>query len=104
MRIVGMILLAALSSAAGCTRGPAPPVGTVNLSLEDGRISAAVRTALLNDPALGLRPIAVEARTGVVVLSGAVRTAGEAERAQQLARDVPGVREVRSSLRIEPEA
>ncbi len=86
----------------GCTRGPAPPAGRLGISLEDGRISAAVRTALLNDPELGLRAIAVEVRRGTVALSGVVRSTDEAERAERLVRAVDGVREVQSSLRIAP--
>jgi hyperosmotically inducible protein len=72
------------------------------VTLEDGRLSAAVRTALLNDPQLGLRRIAVEARLGVITLSGAVRTSEEVQRAEKLARSVAGVRDVQSALRIEP--
>jgi osmotically-inducible protein OsmY len=72
------------------------------VTLEDGRISAAVRTVLLNDPELGLRRITVEVRMGVVTLSGAVRTLEEVQRAERLARSVAGVRELKSVLRIEP--
>ena len=57
---------------AGCARGAPAPRGTVGVTLEDGRLSAAVRTALLNDPQLGLRKIAVETRLGVVTLTGSV--------------------------------
>lgn len=77
-------------------------MGKVGISLEDGRISAAARSALLNDPELGLRAIAVAAQQGVLTLSGAVRSAGEAERALQIVRQVDGVRQVHSELRIEP--
>ena len=86
----------------GCARGAAPPLGTVGVTLEDGRLSAAVRTALLNDPQLGLRKIAVETRLGVVTLTGSVSTQEEVERAQRLAASVAGVREVQSSLKIQP--
>ena len=72
------------------------------MTLEDGRLSAAVRTVLLNDPQLGLRKIAVETRLGVVTLTGSVSTQEEVERAQRLAASVAGVREVQSSLKIQP--
>ena len=86
----------------GCAHGAAPPLATVGVTLEDGRLSAAVRTALLNDPQLGLRKIAVETRLGVVTLTGSVSTQEEVERAQRLAASVAGVREVQSSLKIQP--
>ena len=102
MRRRGLLVLAILIGITGCTRGAPPPRGTVGVTLEDGRISAAVRTVLLNDPELGLRRIAVEARMGVVTLSGVVRTLEEVQRAERLARSVAGVRELKSVLRIEP--
>jgi hypothetical protein len=87
---------------AGCAARPDAPVGKVDVSLEDGRILAAIRTALLNDSDLGVRGIAVESRGGVVSLSGCVRTPAEAERAQTLAEGVEGVQEVKSALRVDP--
>lgn len=68
------MVVALLIGLSGCASGAAPPRGTVGVTLEDGRLSAAVRTALLNDPQLGLRKIAVETRLGVVTLTGSVST------------------------------
>ena len=98
-RALAIVILIGLS---GCARGAAPPRGTVGITLEDGRLSAAVRTALLNDPQLGLRKIAVETRLGVVTLTGSVSSQDEAQRAQRLAASVVGVRDVQSSLKIQP--
>ncbi len=102
MRVISSLVLASLGSLVACSRGPSAPIGTIDVSLEDGRISAAVRTALLNERDLGVREIAVESRRGVVTLSGTVRSADEAQRAETLAREVKGVREVKSALRVEP--
>jgi osmotically-inducible protein OsmY len=85
-----------------CARGPAAPVGKLGLSLEDGRLSAAARSALLNDPELGVRAIAIAVQQGVVTLSGSVRSAREVERALELVRQVDGVKDARSELRIAP--
>ena len=49
MRRPGLLVIAILIGAISCARGAAPPRGTVGVTLEDGRISAAVRTVLLND-------------------------------------------------------
>jgi hypothetical protein len=79
------------------------PIGRLEISLEDARLSAAVRTALMNDRELGRRRISIDARDGVVILSGTVGSVYEAERAVTLARSCHGVRDVKSSLRALPE-
>jgi osmotically-inducible protein OsmY len=76
-------------------------LGSVKLSLSDARIAAAVRSALLADPDLGLRDIAVDVDRGVVSLSGNVRTPEEAQRATQVVEAVALVREVKSTLKVE---
>jgi osmotically-inducible protein OsmY len=102
MRVLAVLALAALFGAAACARGPRPPLGTVGISLDDGRIAAAVRSALLNDRDLGLREVAVEVERGVVSLAGEVWTADEAERALTIVREIRGVAGVKSSLKIRP--
>lgn len=85
-----------VSCTVGCAGSLPPP--KLDVSLEDARVSAAVHTALLNDPDLGLRGIAIESRRGVVTLAGTVRSPEEAARAVALARAVSGVRDVQSTL------
>jgi hyperosmotically inducible protein len=102
MLLLGVLLLGMPGVITSCARGPRPPAGTIDLSLEDARLLAAVRTTILNDSELGLRPISIDVRARVVTLSGTVRTPDEVKRAQQLVREVEGVRDVRSELRIEP--
>jgi hyperosmotically inducible protein len=77
-------------------------MGSVGISLDDGRIAAAVRTALVNERDLGLRDIAVDVRQGVVFLSGEVRTLEEAQHAATVVRGVQGVRDLTSSLSVKP--
>jgi len=102
MRVLAVMALAALLGVAACARGPGPPLGTVGISLDDGRIAAAVRSALLSDRDLSLRDIAVEVQRGVVSLAGEVRTADEAERALTIVRAVRGVGDVKSTLKVVP--
>ena len=102
MRRLGVVTLVLLCASTACARGPAARAGTIGISLDDGRIAAAVRTALLNDRELGVREIAVDVRQGVVSLSGQVRTTDEAQRAATVARGVPGVRDLTSSLSVVP--
>ena len=100
MRPLAVITLTALCAVPACARGPGPPLGTVGISLDDARIAAAVRSALLADPDLGLRDIAVDVDRGVVSLSGVVRTADEVQRATTVAQRTAGVRHVKSDLKV----
>lgn len=82
----------------GGSLGP-PPV--VRQSLDDAQLLTGVKSALLNDPQLGGQAIDITVSQGIVSLSGTVRSADDATRAQQLARQVSGVKDVRSKLRIQ---
>jgi len=93
-------LVTVLGVASSCAHGAAPPVGTVGITLDDARVAAAVRSALLADPDLGLRAIAVDVDRGVVSLSGVVRTEEEAARAATVSGRAAGVREVKSGLKV----
>jgi len=57
-------------------------------------------TAIVNDPEIGTRPIDVRVSRGVVRLSGRVRSQAEVARAIALARAVPGVTGVDSTIRV----
>ena len=76
---------------------------TVGETIDDTTIATRVKTAMLNDPAVGGLAIDVGAFQGVVTLSGRVRS--EAERAQAigLARRVSGVTDVKDALQVIPE-
>ena len=100
MRALAVIILTALGAVPACAHGAAPPIGTVGISLDDARVAAAVRSALLADADLGLRDIAVDVDRGVVSLSGVVRTADEVQRAATVAQRVTGVRDVKSALKV----
>ena len=93
-------LIVALGTLSACAHGAAPPVGTVGISLDDARVAAAVRSALLADADLGLRAITVDVDRGVVSLSGVVRTEEEIQRAATVAGRAAGVREVKSGLKV----
>jgi len=70
------------------------------IEVESARTAAQVMTALVNDPEIGARPIAVQVTRGVVRLSGRVRSQAEVARAIALARAVPGVTRVDASIRV----
>jgi hyperosmotically inducible protein len=68
-------------------------------AVDDATITARVKTALLNDPNVGALKIDVSTTAGIVAISGVVRSRTEEQRAITLARQVPGVKDVRSDLR-----
>ena len=96
--VVGVSFGAAYCSAA------TKPVGRIGISIDDARLAAAVRTAIVNDPALGLRDLVIEARGGTITLTGEVSSDEEVHRARALAEKTAGVSEVKSALRVAPDS
>jgi osmotically-inducible protein OsmY len=76
---------------------------TVGETIDDTTITTRVKTAMLNDPAVGGLRIDVDTFKGVVTLSGRVKSAAEKQQAVTLARRVSGVTEVKDSLQVIPE-
>jgi osmotically-inducible protein OsmY len=75
---------------------------TVGDTIDDATITGRVKTALLNDPDVAGLKIDVDTFKGVVTLSGAVETQAEANKAMQIARQTPGVSDVKSTLQVNP--
>lgn len=90
--------LAACALAGGCAAAIDPA------AIADAQTAARVKTALVNDPEVGGRAIEVRVAGGVATLFGRVQTMREAVRAQEIARSVEGVVEVRANLRVGVEA
>lgn len=98
MRIRGFTAAVSLLAvlAAGCrTAAVLDPA-----AIGDAQTAARVKTALVNDPDLGVRAIEVTVAGGVARLSGRVRSQVELDRAVALTRAVPGVSRVESALRL----
>lgn len=66
--------------------------------LRDSVITARVKAALVKDPGVRALEVSVKTDHGIVLLSGFVDNEGQAQRAQELATAVPGVKSVKSSL------
>jgi len=66
------------------------------------RITATIKAKLVKDPALSALRISVNTTDGVVTLSGSVDSADQIEQAKQLALQTEGVREVKSTLQVDP--
>ena len=93
-----MTLLAALVAVplvAGCGK-------TIGETIDDTTITTRVKTAMLNDPAVGGLGIDVDTYKGVVTLSGRVKSQTERDQAMALARKVDGVTDVKDALQVIP--
>ena len=75
---------------------------TVGETIDDATITTRVKTAYINDPVIGGLRIDVDTFKGVVTLSGRVKTKTEEAKAIEIARSIGGVRDVKSTLQIEP--
>ena len=93
--LLAIVLIAPLA-AAGCGK-------TVGETIDDTTITTRVKTAMLNDPAVGGLRIDVDTFKGVVTLSGRVKTQTEKDQAIALARRIDGVVEVKDALQVIPD-
>jgi hyperosmotically inducible protein len=93
--VVAACLLAAVL--VGCGK-------TVGETIDDATITTRVKTALLNDPAVAGLKIDVDTFQGLVTLSGRVESRDEESKAVAIARRTPGVRDVKSTLQVNPAA
>ena len=94
-RTTALALLVAASIGAACGK-------TVGEAIDDTTITTRVKTAMLNDPAVGGMRIDVDTYKGVVTLSGRVKTEAERQQAIELARRTGGVVEVKDALQVIP--
>jgi len=92
--LIALALLVPLTAACGKTVGE---------TIDDTTITTRVKTAMLNDPAVGGLSIDVDTFKGVVTLSGRVKTQAERNQAITLARRTTGVVEVKDALQVVPE-
>lgn len=75
---------------------------TVGDTIDDATITGRVKTSMLNDPAVSGLKIDVDTFKGVVTLSGAVKSQAEADKAVAIAKQTPGVADVKSTLQVNP--
>jgi hyperosmotically inducible protein len=91
--IAAVILLAV--ALGGCGK-------SISETIDDGTVTARVKTAFINDPVVGAARIDVDTFNGVVTLSGRVKSKDEETKAIELARRIRGVTDVKSTLQIQP--
>ena len=101
-RLVFLPLLAALLLVA-CNKGAPPAADKSADATADTRTTAAIKLKLAAEPELSALQISVDTTAGLVTLAGKVKSAELAERAVAVAGSVDGVREVKSTLQVNPE-
>ncbi len=74
--------------------------GSAKNVVADTVITTKIKADLVRDPDLKAMDVHVETVDGVVMLSGFVPSQTEAQKAEQLARSVEGVKEVKSALKV----
>jgi osmotically-inducible protein OsmY len=84
---------------AGCVNST-PKQESTGQYLDNSVITANVKAGLLSDPYVKSFPITVNTYKGVVQLSGFVHSRAQANRAERIAGNVPGVRSVENDLII----
>ena len=92
--VLALLLVVPLTAACGKTVGE---------TIDDTTTTTRVKTAMLNDPAVGGLRIDVDTYKGVVTLSGRVKTQAEKDQAIAIARRTEGVVEVKDALQVLPE-
>lgn len=91
---------AARARASEARQAVADAEAQVDQQATDDVIFRAVQLRLLEDRRLRNRAVRAEVDGGIVTLTGRVRTREEAERALEIARQTPGVRDVTSRLEV----
>lgn len=94
-RVAVLLLLIGL---AGCQSATGKPAGQ---TMNDASISTAVQTKLTSDRMSNFTRVDVDTERGVVHLSGIVLSAEQKARAEALARQVEGVKQVNNRLQIQ---
>ena len=98
-RVVG--LTACLLVAAPLVTGCANPQRSVGETVDDATITAKVKSQLLADPDVSGLNVNVTTFNGQVQLSGYVRSTEQRQRAEQIAREVEGVRSISNDLIVQ---
>ena len=97
--VVASVLISPVASVA-CGGATSTVASRPAASTDDATISTRVKTALLNEPGVNATAINVQTASGVVTLSGAVKSNDEEQKAVATARQIPGVRDVKSQLKV----
>lgn len=100
--LTALIFAALLGGLVGCA-GTETSASTGQY-IDDRALTAKVKTALVRDDEVKAREINVETFKGTVQLTGFVDSREQVRRAEEIARDIEGVRTVQNDLRLKRDA
>ena len=95
---ISSIVLATLLVVSGCTSMTGQTAGQY---VDDSTITASVKTKLVGDKTANLTRIEVDTTNQVVTLNGIVESADQKAKAEQLAREVGGVKSIKNNLQVQ---
>ena len=95
------VMLAALLATSGCTSMTGQTAGQY---VDDTTITASVKAKLIGDKTANLTRIEVDTTNQVVTLNGIVESADQKVKAEQLARQVGGVKSVKNNLQVQKQS
>jgi osmotically-inducible protein OsmY len=98
VRIAAVACVVTIGWLAGCDTIKATQ--SASAKPDDATLSATVKTSFAQDLSLRGEPITVSASDGVVSLGGSVSSRDEKDRAEAIARSVPGVASVYDDLAV----
>jgi len=93
-----VVMVAVLSVLSGCRSLTGKSAGT---NIDDASITAAVKSKLVADKASNLTRVNVDTNNGTVYLNGTVDSLDQRARAEQIAREAKGVRNVVNNLQVQ---
>ena len=92
------ILVVIFTLLAGCRAMTGKTAGE---TIDDATITASVKSKLVADKAANLTRVDVDTNHGTVSLNGVVETPAQKTRAEQLAREAKGVKQVVNNLQVQ---
>jgi osmotically-inducible protein OsmY len=101
-RFMGRLWLALmLSISGGLAACQVTTEQAASQTMQDASVTAAVQTQLTADRTTNFTRVDVDTEQGIVRLSGVVQTPEQKARAEELAKQVDGVKRVRNTLRVQ---
>ncbi len=98
---ISSIALMTLLVLSGCTAMTGQTTGEL---VDDSTITASVKAKLVGDKAANLTRIEVDTTNQVVTLNGVVESADQKAKAEQLTRQVGGVKSVKNNLQVQKQS
>src|SRR5499426_215540 len=95
------VVLAALLAISGCTSMTGQTAGQY---VDDTTITSSVKANLIGDKTANLTRIEVDTTNQMVTLNGIVESADQKAKAEQLARQVGGVKSVKNNLQVQKQS